>query len=237
MCTYAQVAYIQYRHVPADKEAEFIELETKYWSQVAKAAIEKGDMLGWSLWRKVGVTDPEAPNYVFVNNYESAEKADPSKVWTEENLAKMGKSPDQINTNSFTTVPFDCWMKLEAMIQGEYKYALVNYAKPESRTGFIEENKELWMPLHQKNIDNKTNGMTSWGLMSTIIPGGKNAKFSCLTWDGFNTMADVLNYMSYQSPSPNSSGPWAEVMEKTKMSEIMPDGFEYSIVYELVMRL
>ena len=71
LCTYAQVAFIQYRYVPADKEAEFVEKETKYWSQVAKAAIEKGDMTGWSLWRKVGVTDPDAPNYVFVNNSNS----------------------------------------------------------------------------------------------------------------------------------------------------------------------
>ena len=87
--TYAQIAFLQYRVVPADKDAEFVERETKYWSKVAKAAVDQGNMLGWSLWRKVGVTEEGAPNYVFVNNYESADKMDPAKIWNEENLKKM----------------------------------------------------------------------------------------------------------------------------------------------------
>ena len=61
LTSYAQVAYLQYRKVPADKTDEFIEKETKYWSKVAKAAIENGKMSGWSLWRKIGVTNEEAP--------------------------------------------------------------------------------------------------------------------------------------------------------------------------------
>ena len=234
--SYAQVSYLQYRHVPNDRQQEFVEKETKYWSKVAKAAIDKGLMTGWALWRKVSVTNPDAPNYVFVNSFASIDNIDQGAIWSNENIEKMGVSPDMVETNSFTTIPFDCWMQLEDVIRGDYKYAVVNYAKPASLSGFIEENKTLWKPFHQSNITNKTNGMTSWGVMSVIFPKGNQAKFSCFTWDGFNSMADVMKYLRYESPS-DEPGPWTDVLSKTKMGEILPDGFEYSIVYELVMRI
>ena len=39
---FGQVAYLQYRNVPAEHQTKFEERETKHWSKVAKAAIEKG---------------------------------------------------------------------------------------------------------------------------------------------------------------------------------------------------
>ncbi len=90
--------------------------------------------------------------------------------------------------------------------------------------------------MHEQSIKNGTNGMTSWGLMSVIYPAGNQDRFSCFTWDGFNTMADALAYLSYSSPDPDGpSGPWQETISKSKMNDIMPDGFQYSIIYERVM--
>ncbi len=236
MTTMAQVAYLQYRVVPNDRQGEFVEKETKYWSKVAKAAIDKGQMTGWSLWRKVGITEEGAPNYVFVNNFESFDKINQNEIWSEENINKMGVSPQMVSTQSFAPTAFDYWMQLEDSAGGAYKYSVVNYAKPASLGGFIEENKTLWKPLHEKNISSGTNKMVSWGMMSTVSPKGNQARFSVLTWDGFNSMADAMNYMRYQSATDLDAG-WEEVMSKTKMGEILPDGFEYTILYELVMRI
>ncbi|MGB5378615.1 hypothetical protein [Muriicola sp.] len=80
LSSFGRVSYLQYRVVPDDREAEFVQKETMYWAKVAEAAIRKGQMTGWSLWRKVG-----APNYVFVNNYESFDKINISNIWSEEN--------------------------------------------------------------------------------------------------------------------------------------------------------
>ena len=231
-----QVAYLQYRVVPADRQQEFVEKETKYWAKVAKSAIDKGQMAGWSLWRKVGVTEVGAPNYVFVNLYDSVDKIDAGAVWSEDNMKTMGVNPGMVETGSFAPTAFDYWMQLEDMIQGDYKYAIVNYAMPKNLSGFIEENKTLWKPLHQQMVDGGGNGMKSWGIMSVIHPRGQNARFSVLTWDGFDKMSDVMNYLRYQGPN-DSSGPWQDVISKSKMGEIMPDGFQYSIVYEKVMMI
>lgn len=234
--SYAQVSYFQYRKVPADKEAEFVEKETKYWSKVAKAAIDDGRMNGWSLWRKVGITTEDAPNYVFVNTFENLEAMYADNIWGDEESVReaLGTDPSSVETNSFTTIPFDYVLQLEAMIPGEYQYALVNYAMPENRGAFIEENKTLWQPFHKGNIESGNMGMTSWGMMSVIYPGGANARFSVMTWDGFNTMGDVMNYMRYQPQGEMTQG-WEEILSKTKMGEINPDGFIWSIIYERVM--
>ncbi len=232
----SQVAYLQYRVVPSDRQQEFVEKETKYWAKVAKSAIDKGQMTGWSLWRKVGITEVGAPNYVFVNMYADAESIDMGAVWSEGNMQAMGVNPGMVETNSFAPTAFDYWMQLEDMIQGDYQYAVVNYAMPGNVGAFIEENKNLWKPLHQQNINNGANGMKSWGVMSVIHPRGKLSRFSVLTWDGFDKMSDVMNYLRYQGPGADD-GPWQDVLSKSKMGEIMPDGFEYSIVYEKVMMI
>lgn len=236
LASFGQIAYLQYRVVPIDRQQEFIEKETKYWSKVAKAAIDKGQMSGWSLWRKIGVTEQGAPNYVFVNTFESIDKIDQEAVWSEGNMSAMGVSPSVVETNSFAPTAFDYWMQVEDVVQGDYKYALVNYAMPSNLGAFIEDNKTVWKPFHDKNVQAGNMGMTSWGMMSVISPKGNLARFSVLTWDGFNKLSDVWNYMRYQ-PDATAGDAWADVLSKTKMNEILPDGFQYSIIYERVMSL
>jgi hypothetical protein len=232
----AQVAYMQFRTVPLDRQEEFVEKETKYWSKVAKSAIDKGQMAGWSLWRKVGITTVDAPNYVLMNTFESIDKMDPAAIWSESNMNTMGVSPDMVETQSFAPSAFDYWLQFEASVGGDFKYVVVNYASPQSRGAFIEENKTLWQPFHEKNIMEGSMGITSWGVLSVIAPTGNQTRFSVLTWDGFNKMSDAMKYKSYTSPE-NTSNAWKDVLSKTKMAKIMPDGFEYSIIYELVMRI
>jgi hypothetical protein len=234
-----QISYLQYRYVPADQDAKFIERETKHWSKVAQAAINKGQMQSWSLWRKVGISniDESTPNYVFVNSFESLEKMVPDKVWAD-NMDALGdiKSED-IETTSFTTTTNDYYVQYEDFIPGEYKFALVNYAKPNDVTAFIQENKTLWKPLHEASINNIMNKMTYWGLSSVIYPKGNQAPFSVFTVDGFNTLNDALDYLRYTETSDNSpnAAAWDDVVGKTKMDELVPNGFERRIIYERIM--
>jgi len=236
VCTsYSQIAYLQYRNVPAEHQDKFEERETKHWSKVAKAAIDKGQMTGWTLWRKVGVTKTDAPNYVFVNSFENLEQLD-ANIWDGTMEALGNVKPEDIETTSFTTTTFDYYIQIEAVIEGDYKYAVVNYAKPTNTGQFIEENKTLWKPFHETNIKNG-GGMSAWGMASVIYPSGNLDRFSVFTWDGFNKLSDAMKQLRYQAPSNDDStpNPFAEIISKSKMGEIMPDGFQYSIIYERVM--
>ena len=56
-------------------------------------------------------------------------------------------------------------------------------------------------------------------------------------YDGFATLADALTY-SYDGGNPNNDGGmFADILDKSKMDEILPGGFEYRIIYERVMSL
>jgi hypothetical protein len=235
----AQISYLQYRHVPADQEAKFLERETKHWSKVAQAAVDKGQMISWTLWRKIGVTssDESTPNYVFVNSFESLDKMDPNKVWSD-NMDVLGDvKPEDIETASFTTTTFDYYIQYEDHIDGEYKFALVNYAKPTDLTAFIQENKTLWKPVHEDRINNILNTMTYWGMSSVIYPTGNQDRFSVFTVDGFNNLNDALDYLRFTEISDSSPNAAAmdDLAGKTKMDELVPNGFERRIIYERVM--
>ena len=130
-----------------------------------------------------------------------------------------------------TKITFSYYIQLEAVLEGDYKYAIVNYAKPTNRGDFIAENKTLWKPFHETNIKNGT-GMTSWGMSSVIYPRGNLARFSVFTWDGFNKLSDALNYLRYQAPpaegEDSEPNPFAEILSKSKLNEILQDGFQRS---------
>ena len=231
---FAQIAYLQYRHVTNENEAKFLERETEHWSKVAKAAIDKGQMTSWTLWKKVGVlsSEDESPNYVFVNGFADLAQLD-GNPWGD-NMGALGDvKPEDIETNSLSTVTFDYYVQNEGFIEGDYKYALVNYAKPVDRGAFIAENLSLWKPFHETNIKNG-GGMTAWGMSSVVYPSGNQDRFSVFTFDGFNKMSDVMEYMRYSAPDPTVTGPGTEIFSKSKMSEILPKGFEYSILYERI---
>lgn len=235
----AQISYLQYRHVPADQEEKFVERETKHWSKVAESAIKKGQMQSWTLWRKVGITsaDESTPNYVIVNTFENLDNMDMNKVWSD-NLGALGDTkPEDVETMSFTTVVFDYYVQSEDQIDGNFKYALVNYAKPTDLTAFIQENRALWKPLHQASINNVMNSMTYWGMSSVIYPVGNKDRFSVFTVDGFNKLSDALDYLRFTETSDNSpnAAAWNDVLDKTKMDELLPNGFERRIIYERVL--
>ncbi len=236
-----QISYLQYRHVPADQEAKFLERETKHWSKVAQAAINKGQMMSWSLWRKIGVnsSDESSPNYVFVNTFESLDKMNPEKLWSDNMDAIGDVKPKDIETASFTTTTFDYYIQYEDHIEGEYKYALVNYAKPTDRAAFIQENKSLWRPVHEDRINNILNAMTYWGMSSVIYPTGNQDRFSVFTVDGFNKLNDALDYLRFTETSDSSPNAAAmdDLAGKSKMDELMPNGFERRVIYERVMTI
>ncbi|HKK12034.1 MAG TPA: hypothetical protein VJ945_04345, partial [Flavobacteriaceae bacterium] len=140
---FGQIFYLQYRKVPADQEAKFLERETKYWSKVAKAAIDKGQMTGWTLWRKVGTNLNDGTNYIFVNSYSTFDQLN-GNPWGDNMDALGDVKPEDVETTSFTETTSDYFMQIEDFIEGDYKYAIVNYAKPTDLEGFIEENKTLW---------------------------------------------------------------------------------------------
>ncbi len=79
--------------------------------------------------------------------------------------------------------------------------------------------------------------MTYWGMSSVIYPTGNQDRFSVFTVDGFNNLNDALDYLRFTEISDSSPNAAAmdDLAGKTKMDELVPNGFERRIIYERVM--
>ena len=93
------------------------------------------------------------------------------------------------------------------------------------------------MSHYEASIKNIMNKMTYWGMSSVIYPTGNQDRFTVFTVDGFNKLNDALDYLRFTETSDNSpnAAAWNDVVDKTKMDELMPNGFERRIIYERVM--
>jgi hypothetical protein len=222
----AQVSSFMYVKVAPENQAEFERLETTYWSQVAKKGIDEGKMIAWGLMRKVGMAGSDA-NYILVNIFENFQDASNAMSIYDPSVIDMEWK--DIDTNNIKETLALHYYQIEDVIEGPSKFNIHNYATPKNLAGFVEENLNLWKPLIQDNIKKKRTKQTNWGIGTKVYPKGSDAGFSVFTRDGYETLADAMEALSFKATYPDF---FNDVMGKTKMNEYNPNGFQHQIIFE-----
>jgi hypothetical protein len=69
--------------------------------------------------------------------------------------------------------------------------------------------------------------MKFWGIASKVAPHAKGYS-TVLTWDGFDKLSEAMSHLSYGGSIDQS------ILDKTKMNEINPDGFNTRAVMEII---
>ena len=218
-----QVSMHMYIHVAPENQAQFEHLEIDYWSKVAQNEIKKGNMTGWGLMKNVGIdSNATEANYLIVNTFKSLEQAFKSQAnWSTEFL---GVKQSDISTEGIRKVVSVRWYQNESSIQGDNtKFTIFNYARPKDVGSFVRENKDLWKGIHEKM--QKSTKLDSWGVHTRIHPQGVASKASIFTRDGFTNLYDAMNYLRYKDDNP-----YLEMSVDSKMDEILPDGFGYTVI-------
>ena len=218
----AQVSSFMYVKVAPENQAEFERLETTYWSQVAKKGIDDGKMIAWGLM----IAGSDA-NYILVNIFENFQDASNAMSIWDPSLIQMELK--DIDTNNLKETLALHYYQIEDVIEGPSKYNIHNYATPKNLVGFVEENLNLWKPLIKDNIKKNRTKQTNWGIGTRVYPKGSDAGFSVFTRDGFESLADAMEALSFK---PNYPAFFNDVMGKTKMNEYNPNGFQHQIIYE-----
>ncbi len=216
----AQYYTITYIQVPYGDQAEVARLETKYWSQVAKANIDSGKQLAWGLFaRPYGNSDQWT--HAFVNVYQTLEQLTDNSIWNTEEI--LGISAEDIQTfGYYTGSGINVW-KIEDQIPGEGKATIWNFAKPDNLAMFIDSNKKIWKKQFEKDMG----GRTSWGIAKKLTTVSQNNS-SVMTWDSYPSLADALDALDY--PLEGYNAPKGD-----KTSEANPDGWIAQVVVQQVM--
>ena len=226
----AQVVTLMYVEVSNENQQRFERLEKDYWSQVAKKAIDDGKMMSWIMLKEIST--PGTHKYLFVNYFENLDQLNQSSsIWNPE---KIGLNIEDIDTNSIKKIVNLEYWKAEGLLGESAKYLIMNYFSPADLEGFVTENLELWKPWLENNMKKNLLKQKNWAMGTKIYPSGNQSGSSAITRDGFDSLSDAMEALSYQ---PMTNSMYASIVEKSKMNEYVPNGFDKRVIYELIKRV
>ena len=225
-----QVVTLMYVEVSNEYQQRFERLEKDYWSQVAKKAIDDGKMMSWIMLKEISI--PGTHKYLFVNYFENLDQLNQSSsIWSPE---KIGLNIEDIDTNSIKKIVNLEYWKAEGLLGESAKYLIMNYFSPADLEGFVTENLELWKPWLENNMKKNLLKQKNWAMGTKIYPSGNQSGSSAITRDGFDSLSDAMEALSYQ---PMTNSMYASIVEKSKMNEYVPNGFDKRVIYELIKRV
>ena len=126
------------------------------------------------------------------------------------------------------------YWKAEGLVGESAKYVIMNYFSPANLEGFVTENLELWKPWFENNMKNNRLKQKNWAIGTKIYPSGNQSGSSAITRDGFDSLSDAMEALSYQ---PMTNSMYTSILEKSKMNEYVPNGFDKRVLYELIKRV
>ena len=223
----AQVVTLMYVEVSSENQQRFERLEKDYWSQIAKKAIDDGKMMSWIMLKEISI--PGTHKYLFVNYFENLEQLNQSSsIWNPE---KIGMNFEDIDTFGIKRIVNVEYWKAEGLVGESAKYVIMNYFSPANLEGFVTENLELWKPWFEKSIKNNRLKQTNWAIGTKIYPSGNQMGSFAITRDGFDSLSDAMEALSYQ---PLSNSVYASIVEKSKMNVYVPNGVDKRVLYEVI---
>ena len=223
----AQVVTLMYVEVSNENQQRFERLEKDYWSQIAKKAIDDGKMMSWIMLKEISI--PGTHKYLFVNYFENLEQLNQSSsIWNPE---KIGMNFEDIDTFGIKRIVNVEYWKAEGLVGESAKYVIMNYFSPANLEGFVTENLELWKPWFEKSIKNNRLKQTNWAIGTKIYPSGNQTGSFAITRDGFDSLSDAMEALSYQ---PLSNSVYASIVEKSKMNVYVPNGVDKRVLYEVI---
>lgn len=218
--------------IEGDLEA-FEKVESMYMQRVAQAAVDKGDIMGWSLNKTMhldNINDEDNYNYVFVQSAKDVNGiVSPKAAWWSNagNILSAKEQKEVAELQKLFSWKKDVKVLYQvesALWDSKYDGNVVfqfNFGKPKNTNGFIEENKSLWRPFFEAN-QSKLN-MVGWGVARKVHPIGEEWS-DVVTWDAFKNLGDLYQYrIGVENVNPPT--------DKSNMQEYNPDGFTNAPIY------
>ena len=213
---------IHFIQVPQENVSEVARLETTYWSKVAQSNIDSGKQSAWGLVARVG-GGSDSWTHAFMNVYETAEQMAAASS-NYDSKAILGIDPQDIATFDYIEGYGLTHWALRAFIPGYADFTVWNFGKPLNAVAFVNEQTNVWQPAFEKNMG----GREYWGAALKI--NNVTEEYSTvLTMDGYETLAEAFRAMNGEIP--NQPNP------RSKVSEIMPDGFSARVIVETLIWL
>ena len=194
-----EISVWQFRQVDQANMQEFIERETKYWSKVAEAAIEKGNLTFWGLFVKQGGFDlPNAPNVIFINTFQDIDAVDMAETWNA--AAVFPDVPmDQIETGSISETVHMFYVSRANVVRKEgavpaddYNYVRFIFHNSNSPGDVLALENEHWAPFIKSAMEAGQTTQVAWGNARILAPSGPNIDANTISFDIYPDLKSAL---------------------------------------------
>ena len=194
-----EISVWQFRRVEQSNMQEFIERETKYWSKVAEAAIEKGNLNFWGLFVKQGGFNlPEGPNVLFINTFNDIDAANMGELWNASALFP-DVPMDKMETGSLSTTlhmifaqPGNWVEKEGASPDDDYNYVRFIFHNSNAPGQLLALENEHWAPFIKSAMEAGQTTQLAWGNAQILAPSQPNMEANTISYDVYPTLKSAL---------------------------------------------
>ena len=194
-----EISVWQFRNVEQSNMEEFIERETTYWSKVAEAAIEKGNLNFWGLFVKQGGFDlPTNPNVLFINTFKDIDAANMGEIWNPS--AVFPDTPiEEMETGSLSKtlhmffVQPQNWVQKEGAVPDEqFNYVRFIFHNSNAPGDLIALENEHWAPFIKSAMEAGHTTQLAWGNATILAPSGPMIEANTISYDIYPTLSGAL---------------------------------------------
>ena len=204
MAQHEKFLVFDFMKVADNQDSNYWETEA-FWEKIHAERLKSGDIKGWDLWSLKPGGAEQGYQYVTVTVYNSAVSAmDPGQIMEAaqkayplisdtdlDSVIQEGLKSREMSKRMFVTriatTDDDFRMDLGTVMRMNFMDAL-----PGEYKAYEQVEKELFLPIHQKHINEKK--MSHWALARVLMPSGSRVKTSHLTFDMFK---DFKHYFAF----------------------------------------
>ena len=185
----------QYRRVAPDKLQEYIKRETTYWQKFAESEVEKGNLIFWGIFQRVGGIDQEnSPNILIINTFNDIDK---NIEWGKvADLFPDVKMEDietwSLSTNTDQILLRDMGNHIRAE-NWDANYVRIIYHDVRDVGLSLNFEAEKWKPMLEKAMAEGKTSMQGWGNFRIMTPHPEDFQYDICTYDLFSSLQAALS--------------------------------------------
>lgn len=189
---FSQVVVLNYMKVPPDGGERYEKVE-KQVQKVMQAHVDRGEMLGWELFRVHGQGSQSPYQYVTVDVYKDFSSSLKGINWeiVQEVLGdQIDQVGDEIMASRELTYRETLGFNMGIPTQGEEKFILISFMKADNPDKYYEMEYTAFMPMHKLAIDKGE--MAGWSVWTPRL-FDERSDYTALTVNGYSSIDQVGN--------------------------------------------
>tara|TARA_B100000242_G_C43054224_1_gene492899 strand:- start:4373 stop:5167 length:795 start_codon:yes stop_codon:yes gene_type:complete len=189
---------------------EFIKANKEYYKPLSKQAVEDGKWAGWAMFRSFSKRNI----FVFFHHYSSPEQyAKGGSLWGPDEAKRLGlKAPDSSKWKWKSLSDNELWQVNGTVLDNErsnyFVFNKFKFAYPDKEK-FIKNNR-AWGELVVKPQLEENKG-SNWAVATLVTSGsyveGESTKANGISFDGYDSLEDILHRRSYKENGGISENP------------------------------